>query len=526
MRNLANVAIGRLNLMFPLFPLLPFCNDETPVSWAARQAAFHTGGRMIPFLNDLQISVADLVRGRPEAVIRLCYKAGEDPVPVMHNTISAIGGRRFKLRHLEFAAEFTSGVEMRFCPICLREDQAEKRDANTLLRHRLAWCLMRVRTCWIHHLELQVYREGKWDDKVRDLQRLSQISEMHENAAEEVLKQRPVSPLQSYVQRRVDGRLGPAWLDQQDIDQCVRAAEMLGAVALFGADRPASEMTHDMWDEAGRAAWPMVSEGEETIRAFLVDQIGRKSIKGRTANLVGAFGMLYRWLSASRLTKDPGPIRSILRDVIIETTPLNIGQKVLGEVVTSPRLTSVASLSKTSRLHPMTLLNVFEVAGVVPSSVEGSPIVNYREVAALVDATSNAAPVLHVPDILHASRPMVAALIELKLLTRIQDHNILQSKIGKAIDGRSIQALLRRLDAEFPRVGECPAGYVSLSKAAEKTHATLKVILELLFFGLLKKAVRLVGQAGFAAILVSPEEIKKILDSPPPAVSDDVRFLM
>ena len=38
--------------MRPLFPVLPFASDETPLSWAARQAAFHTGGRLAPFLND------------------------------------------------------------------------------------------------------------------------------------------------------------------------------------------------------------------------------------------------------------------------------------------------------------------------------------------------------------------------------------------------------------------------------------------------------------------------------------------
>jgi len=157
-----------------------------------------------------------------------------------------------------------------------------------------------------------------------------------------------------------------------------------------------------MWEEAGCAAWPIVSGGEAAIRTFLLDQFQSTAGTSGPANLAGVFGMLYLWLSASRLTKDPGPIRSILRDVIIEATP-----------------------------------------------------------------------VTWVPNALNASRPIVAALLELQLLTRIQDHNVLKSKIRKAIDRRSIQALLRRIETEFPLVGETPELHVPLSKAAEK-HMQLR----------------------------------------------------
>lgn len=177
-------------------------------------------------------------------------------------------------------------------------------------------------------------------------------------------------------------------------------------------------------------------------------------------------------------------------------------------------------------MHPKTLLNVFQVAGVVSDGVRGNPIINYREVDALIEAASNATPVTWVPHSLNASRPLVAALIELQLLIRVQDHNVLKSKIGKAVDRRSIHALLLRLKTEFPLVDVMPETHAPLSKVAEKTHATLKAILELLFSGHLKSAVRLAGQKGFAAILISPKEVRQVLESPPPGVSDEVRFQM
>ncbi|EET46281.1 hypothetical protein [Thalassobium sp. R2A62] len=62
--------------MAALFPDLPFQHDETPMSWAARLAAFHTGGRVLPFLNAMSIPAADLATGKPEAVERLCQITG------------------------------------------------------------------------------------------------------------------------------------------------------------------------------------------------------------------------------------------------------------------------------------------------------------------------------------------------------------------------------------------------------------------------------------------------------------------
>lgn len=65
-----------------LFPKLSFNHDETPMSWAARQAAFHTGGRLGPFLNDMGIPITDLAKGKLNAVERLCLGHANDAFPL------------------------------------------------------------------------------------------------------------------------------------------------------------------------------------------------------------------------------------------------------------------------------------------------------------------------------------------------------------------------------------------------------------------------------------------------------------
>ncbi|MCU9848969.1 hypothetical protein OEZ60_13245 [Defluviimonas sp. WL0024] len=263
-------------------------------------------------------------------------------------------------------------------------------------------------------------------------------------------------------------------------------------------------------------------------RVFLRGALSKNVTREGRPGARKAFGMLYSWLSASRLSKDPGPIRVILRDVIAQNVPLVTGRKLLGEPVVRPRLSSVRSIARTEGIHPKTLRNVLRAAGLLPHQDEGDAveriIVDYDRARGLIDAAKHAVPASQVPDILNASRPLVAALIELEILTRIHDHDGLKSKVGKAIDGRSIQKVQTFLKDKIPSVAEAPEGLACLSNSAERARARLKVILELLFAGHLHRVVRLAGQTGFGAILVDPEEIKRVLESPPPGLSEEVYY--
>ncbi|MBM1816313.1 TniQ family protein [Pseudosulfitobacter pseudonitzschiae] len=511
--------------MSALFPILPFADDETPLSWAARQAAFHTCGRALAFLTDLGIPLVDLARGDEAAVLRLCGRAGHDPAAVLRNTISAVGGRRYQLRGLEFAAEFTTGPVTRICPACLDDDLTGARLPGAALRHRLIWKLAPVRTCPVHGTALRDLRLGKWDDIAHELQAMTSLIDNERGVPG---RARVVSPLQDYAVARLEGCPGPAWLDGQDIDQAVRATEMLGALEAFGPKLKASDMSEDMWDAAGRAGWPIVSEGGAAIREYLMTRV--TASRGKRAAPRAAFGMLHAWLSGSRLSKKPGPIRDMLRDVILETTPLSKGHMLLGKPVTDPHLCSVASIAKAEGLDARTLRNVLKVAGLLsPAEAEqGSNrlVIDYTVARELIDIVKHAVPVTRLPDLLGASRPLVAILIELGKLHRVLDQRALESKVGKAVDGRGVKSILRFLKIKFPTIDETPEGFVNLSKSAEISRSRLKAILELIFLGHLKKVYRVSGAHGFAAVVVDPEEIKALLVSPPPGLSDDSYFLM
>lgn len=518
-----------MTVMANLFPKLPFIADETPMSWASRQAAFHMGGGVAQFLNDLRIPVLDLARGQRSAVERLCQIAGQDPDVVHANNIEALGTRRYELRGHPFAAEFTTGVVTRFCPLCVQEDCVGGGDPRALMRHRLQWRLSTVRTCNVHHLPLSNVRRGKWDDTIHELQAMRDLF-LVESSRAKFLAVRQPSPLQTYVEKRLVGASGPGWLDVQDIDQVCRATEMLGGLVAFGPAQKAADMDQDMWDAAGRAGWSLVVAGPKQIQNILADQLKSCMRMNGHPSPRNAFGMLYGWLFASRQSKDPGPIRDIVREVIIENVPLVPGQMLLGEVVERPRLASIASIAKSEGLHPKTLSNVLRVSGVISDTIPvrgaRNVVADYEKARALIDATKHAVPAIQVPDMLTASRPLVAALLELGHLTRIQDHEAVKSKLGKSVDGRSIQRVLKFIEGELEIVAEAPEEHFPLAKACEKCRVTLSVILELLFGEHLKSVYRLKGQNGFAALLVSPSEVLKRVNDPPEDVSNEIRFWM
>lgn len=200
-------------IMACLFPRLPFVPDETPLSWAARQAAFHTGGRLVPFLNDLGIALVDLVAGATEAITRLCDVADQDPDPVLRNTIHALGERQFLLRGEAFTAEMTTGPETRFCPACLAEDDTGHHRPDAMRRGRLIWRLHPVRVCPVHHLTLISRRLNKWDDITHELSVLVPEDQRALLALAETTPCPQPSPMQDYVLARLEGRSGPAWAD-------------------------------------------------------------------------------------------------------------------------------------------------------------------------------------------------------------------------------------------------------------------------------------------------------------------------
>lgn len=136
--------------MARLFPLLPFCDDETDWSWAARMAAFHIRGPIGTFLRDLSLDPYLLSIGDPDELARLCTISGQDLGPVLRNNVTQNNHRSWRLGEEALTESLCPQQDLRFCLACLTVDDdtamAASQDIAIHRRERLIWRLKPVQS--------------------------------------------------------------------------------------------------------------------------------------------------------------------------------------------------------------------------------------------------------------------------------------------------------------------------------------------------------------------------------------------
>ncbi len=108
--------------MSALFPILPFDQEETPISFTARLASLHIGLPILPFLRDIEVKAHELAGCKDDALERLAFVSGIELAELRRNAARSLGNRSFDLRGHVFSAEFFASPYTVFCPACLRED--------------------------------------------------------------------------------------------------------------------------------------------------------------------------------------------------------------------------------------------------------------------------------------------------------------------------------------------------------------------------------------------------------------------
>jgi hypothetical protein len=497
-----------------LFPHLAHHADETPLSFAARLAALHTGGRLVPFLNDIGVNPVRLATGDRASIERLAAASGVDPERLLRNAAVSVAKRRYDLRGHAVTAEFLSSPDTVFCPDCLQEDD-ERASKPGGRRGRFVWTLRAVRTCPVHHVPLVKRRRERWDDQFHELDRRVPERGGRLETLIRGLKMRTPSPLQDYVLARLAGQTGPSWLDGQTLEQAVRTTELLGVLLAFGPKLDLNRLPEADWDHAGAVGYRFTSRGESGIREALGLAQAAFEGKGKPGRRK-VFGHLYEWLLSKRTTQDPGEIKRIFREHIFETMEVATGEIILGEPLDKRRLHSVESLAKAQGLDARTLRNVLIARNLIPStaSVEGYHLFDAalgEEVAASVKRGIH---VISMPDALNCTRPQFDQLVHERILTPIsRGGHVARGRTHKAFDGEHVAEFLRRLRERAEPAAAKPTGFVPIAKAAEKAKVPCIDIVHLILGGFLENVVRLAGNEGYSAVLVDAVEVKKVTKS-------------
>jgi hypothetical protein len=83
------------------------------------------------------------------------------------------------------------------------------------------------------------------------------------------------------------------------------------------------------------------------------------------------YGKLFEWLAYRNPIVDPGPIKELLREHILDHTAIDTGEFLLGREVTKRRCHSVYSLSIVTKIPPKRLRKILENRGLIPKGCAG-----------------------------------------------------------------------------------------------------------------------------------------------------------
>jgi len=406
-----------------LHPILPVIDGESLTSYFSRAAHFHARAHVYAFLDMIEFPRSAAMAPDTGALCRLSGLLGLPLETLTRMTFVPLGNRARSLCGEVVHAEFAKLDKTSFCPACLLADGHQNSPSGGTRVGRVLWQVEHIRACPVHGIALIRRQNASYAER---FQLMSEVApddaELHDLV--EAAATFAPSDLQTYVEDRLAGRAGPAWLDEQPLDLAARACEMLGVIISEGAHRNLNTLPDAAWHCAGHVGFEFTLRGEAGIREALqslFDQFVDDGLKGGPQKV---FGRLYQWLQFNKNARPKGPIRDVVRDFIMDRFPLEIGDDLFGEPVAVRRVHTVGSLARVTGQHPKTLNRAVVLTGLA----EGDPDVSlgvrsFDAVAAeaLARRIETAIPVLALPKFLNCNRTQAEQLVRTGMIPRISD---------------------------------------------------------------------------------------------------------
>lgn len=504
-----------------LFPHLPFADDETPMSWAVRLAAFHIGDRPRLFLLEHGIAPDALMRGRPDAMEHLAVLGGADPAALSRNALVPMPGTKWRLRGEVFLRRLMARQLGYVCPLCLLDDAGAGAPHPSRLRDRLVWRFSIVVTCPRHEVEIVslVPRRGqltRFELATEAANDWPTVRKLAESA-----RPRVATPLQHYALARLDGVPGPAWLDGQGLDFAIRSCEVLGAVIADGPNAPLKRYGPDDWDRARTIGFDVAARGEAGIREALFELQARPRAKGGSDGPFSAFGRLAGWAEHNHASG--APLISLLRDHILDTMPIAAGQRLFGVPVARRRLHNVRSLAVQSGLSKKRLRQALGQCGLMSptrAAPEPQPIVFDADAAeAFAERVWQALPIPKIAALIAAPLTQASSLIKAGLL-RPRSPRLVGAMGDAIVTPGDVAAFVKRVLEGAQTVEASPPHYVTVASAIKLTGTTIAEVLEAVIVGRIERKLQIAGAPGTSGLRLHRDDV--VAAFPRPDITDHV----
>lgn len=507
-----------------MLPTLPPIAGETTVSWCSRMARFHANLDCADWLQMMEISRQSVVDTNAACVGRLSGLTGVPAEDIEACGVRPVGNRSFRHRAETFGANFALRTHTTYCPACLLEDANVANASGDSRVGRVIWAFSPVRTCPQHRIALHRRRNRGFFEQFQDMNLVAPCDpELELQAAKS--QPRNASPLQRYIELRFQGLAQSDWLDGQDADQASRACEIIGACMLFGAHTNLDSLSFSQWDDAGAAGFEAAVTGPSGIGKAL-EAIASQSWKAkRTCGAPAAFGCLYRWLQFPRGQKDPGPIRDVVRQHILDTMAVDPGTQLFGKVVAKRLRHSVPSLARETGLHPVTLRSALVEIGLVPRDAKANSGVSFEAEKGekLASRMKNSIAISKIPSYLNCNQTQARMLVRNGIIKQLAPGRGKRSGLSSQVSKDDLDDFLLRLRGSAKPVSKGGYGMVDAIAASEVVRETVTDIIKLVLDRSLTRVEVLPEDLRFRAILVDPDEIRAVMSRKSAMVGHTVR---
>jgi hypothetical protein len=499
-------------------PVLPISEDECPTSYISRLSRANFVQSAHQFCHLIGLPFRGIVTGCMDTFKALSRLTA---IPAEDLARNALRTNKFgtTLRDERLLRYNIRRSQVFICPDCLKADiSTSRRPPDQAAYGRILWRIAGVHTCPEHGIALtEIARADTgtmYDFATLTSRRLDDLPKLADEA-----ERRPASGLERYIADRLRGTSGRSgFLDGLDLFAAIKTCEIFGAASLFGRKHNLKTLLPPQWRICGGKGFDIVQAGEPAIRAF-VAEMNASYVESRVPNEGphARFGKLYEWIAAVGDQPSYRPVRDLVRHCIIDTMPIGPPTELFGTVVEERRIHSIRTASLEIGMHAMPLRKALEAAGVI--SVNQRKLQDHR---VLFDA-QKAQPILDklngAISLKQAEAYTNAGRVHTKLL---YEHGFIHPVLGDAAKklktllfapadlDRFLESLL--IDAQ-PVVEPCPT-MMGIAKAAKHANCSAMVIIRGVLDGELSKKARIIGERGYAALLVDLAEVRHHVRKP------------
>jgi hypothetical protein len=492
------------------YPILPPRVDETLASFVGRLAKVHGNMELDAFLRFLGIPQRELIHETEAGVRRFAGLSGVPMKTLMGHAELPLKQMRFDFRGHNVGRDFLFRSKTTYCPACLLEDEKEGRGHRV---ERAVWRLSCAQRCSRHAIKLfEVPRKRKARaigyitiDRIP-----SETLKVQAEGAPTVV----VPQLQIYIEQRLAGAEGTAWLDQQGAGQVVELCERLGLLLVRGPHAQTRRVPEALWVEAVERGFEVLAGGEAAVRDALVTLIATHRERGQGGSAVAVFGSFYTWLG--RQLSSAGPILDLVRDVVLEEFPSLRGDMVLGRCAETVPMCSVYDLSRQSKYTARALHHAAVAAGVFGDTYRPRPsaanLMTREQGAALLMDLDRSMTVQQVCDLLKVTARQFEVLTDAGLLAREQRARAASTYMQANMRDEDVFAVLSLFMGSATLVPEVSGGMQPLFDVANALPWPAEEVVKLAAGDLLSRKECSCAAGGLVGLHVDPKEVASILE--------------